>query len=175
MCVHRSAECGPPAPPLPPDSCPSVNGRHPVSISTMRARPHGSHEDSELALPSGTERQASRLAGTCPCPDWRPRCLQEPQGGLSLLWDSPEAGDAPLGLTNEQVFSREQRREGKQRMVRGKGLGGAACWGSSDCRCTNLGPWKERQKQATGWRSVKRRQYNLGRLPGGGSVGALVR
>lgn len=44
----------------PPDSRPSVNGRHPTFIPTVRARPHGAHEDSELALPSGTERPASR-------------------------------------------------------------------------------------------------------------------
>lgn len=107
----------------PPDSRPLVNGRHPASILTVRAWSHGAHEDSELALPLGTEKPASRLAGTCPCPDWRPQCLREPRGGLWLLWDSPETGDAPLSLTKEQVFPRKWRRDGKQTMVRGKGLG----------------------------------------------------
>ena len=35
----------------PPNSCPSVNGRHPASILTVTAWSHGAHEDSELALP----------------------------------------------------------------------------------------------------------------------------
>ena len=64
----------------PPNSCPSVNGRHPASILTVTAWSHGAHEDSELALPLGTEKPASRLVGTCPCPYWRPRCLWEPPG-----------------------------------------------------------------------------------------------
>ena len=135
----------------PPNSCPSVNGRHPASILTVTAWSHGAHEYSELALPLGTEKPASRLVGTCPCPYWRPRCLWEPRGGLWLLWDSPETGDAPLGLTKEQVFPRKRRREGKQTMVRGKGLGGEAsgeAW-IVDAQTSALGK-KGRNRQLAG-------------------------
>lgn len=172
----------------PPDSRLSVNGRHPVSILTVRARPHGAHEDSELALPSGTERPASRLAGTYPCPDWRPRRLREPQGGLSLPrgrlslpwgglslpWDSPETGDAPLGLTKEQVFSRKWRREGKQTMVQGKGLGGEASGEAriADAQTSALGK-KGRNRQLAGGVSETVQAGQASRRRQHGSPGAM--
>ncbi|XP_066892359.1 uncharacterized protein [Kogia breviceps] len=77
-------------------------------VSPDCAWPHGSQEESEMALPS-EDKEARGSAGTCPCTSQRHKCPWGPLGGLLLLWGSPGTRDAPLTLTNEVEEGRETK------------------------------------------------------------------